>query len=497
MGSQVLIVDSDPIRRAALRSGLALPDGEVADLAEPRDLAGRVAQSRPDLLLLDAGEGRAALDALRDLRARPGLPLPTIALVPADRPDLRLAALAAGADDATERGTGPRLLQARVRSLLRQRDDALGLAPPPEDGRDAAWPGLAEGPAAFAHATGQPGARVALLSAWPNGAVPPADSVSRLLGAEVDRLRSTADLGGEDGTPYDLVVIDGAGTRGDLAQGAQVLALLADLQGRQRGGPASTLVLLPATATETAALALDLGASDVVAGPVAPREVALRARALIARRRLREAVRDQVRLGLRAAVTDSLTGLFNRRYAEANIPRMAGRGRGLSLLMIDIDHFKAINDGWGHGAGDRVLVEVARRLRAALRPTDLLVRHGGEEFVVALPDTALEEAQVVAERLRGAVGARSFVIDREGAELVGSWGLPGRLGLADGESFPRPAPGFLKLPVTVSIGVAAFPGEAAKLPLDLDALLRRADAALYQAKDSGRNAVVLAAPEVA
>ncbi len=495
MGSQVLIVDSDPSRRAALRSGLALPEGEVTDLAVPSDLSAAVAKARPGLLLLDAGDGDAALDALRDLRARPGPPLPAIALVPADRPDLRLAALAAGAEDATDRDTGARLLQARVRSLLRQRDDAMGLAPPPEDGgREGAWPGLAEGPAAFAHALCHPRARVALLSAWPNGALPPADAVARLLGAQVDRLRSAADLGGEGGEAYDLVVIDGAGTRGDLAQGAQVLALLADLQGRQRGGPASTLVLLPGSAMETAALALDLGAGDVVTGPVAPREVALRARALIARRRLREAVLDQVRLGLRAAVTDSLTGLHNRRYAEATIPRMADRGRGLALLMIDIDHFKAINDGWGHATGDRVLAEVARRLRSVLRPTDLLVRHGGEEFVAALPDTTLDEAQVVAERLRRAVGGRPFVLDCGGAELVGSWGGPclPRLRTLDGSAVGTF--GFCRLPVTVSLGVAAH---SAGSEFGLDSLLRRADVALYQAKDAGRNAVVLAAPEVA
>jgi GGDEF domain-containing protein len=94
---------------------------------------------------------------------------------------------------------------------------------------------------------------------------------------------------------------------------------------------------------------------------------------------------------------------------------------------------------------------------------------------VALPDTAPEEAHVVAERLRRAVGTRPFTIDCEGAELLGTWGGPSRTSLADA----KPAPSFCKLPVTVSIGVAAFPSMAAKVPLDLDALLRRADAALY------------------
>lgn len=129
---------------------------------------------RPDLLLLDL-EDDEGLDGLRRLRARPGLPLPMIALVPSGRPDLRLAALGAGADDAAERDTTARFLQARVRSLLRQRDDTLGVAP--AEGMDLAWSGLVEAPAAFAPASPKvppaPIARVALLSAHSTGAVPP------------------------------------------------------------------------------------------------------------------------------------------------------------------------------------------------------------------------------------------------------------------------------------------------------------------------------------
>lgn len=508
MGGHVLIVDRDDGRRAALRAGLHLPADEVAESGEPADLPVRVAERRPDLLLLDLGAPEEpALDALRWIRLRPGDPLPTIALVPSDRPDLRLSALRVGAEDATDRDTPHRMLRARVRSLLRQRDAALEMAP--RDEGELAMSGLSEAPAAFAHALFAPATpadrpRVALLSLKRSGASPPLASIADLLEAEVVRLDGALDLSEGDEDGFDLVVIDGAGTRGDLQQGAQVLALLAELLGRLRARRTATLVLLPASAQETAALALDLGASDVVAGPVSPREVALRARALVARQRLRTALRDQVRQGLRAAMTDPLTGLHNRRYAENALRRMGERarldGRSLSLVVIDIDHFKVINDTHGHAAGDRVLVDVAKRLQAVLRPADLIARVGGEEFLVGLDGTTTEEATAVAERLRAAIADEPFAIEPEAALF--SWQpvtdltapiLPSSRspGLRHGAGS-----GATEIRVTVSLGVASISGDGIAGGLTLAELFRRADEALYRAKGSGRDAVA-ASPETA
>jgi two-component system cell cycle response regulator len=508
MGGHVLIVDRDAGRRVALRAALRLPDDELREASEPADLPVEVSSQRPDLLLVDLEEpADPALDALRWIRRRAGDPLPAIALVPPGRPDLRLAALSAGAEDATDRDTTPRVLQARVRSLLRQRDSTLEMAPR-EEGQPI-LPGLGEAPAAFAHALFAPApavpatrARVALLSPLHSGASPSPETVSRLLEADVVRLESAADLTRSEEDGFDLIVIDGAGVRGDLVQGAQVLAHLADLQGRLRARQTATLVLLPEAAVETAALALDLGASDVVAGPVSPREVVLRARALIARNRLRQALRDQVRLGLRAALKDPLTGLYNRRYAEGALRRL-GEGvrqtrRGLAVVMVDIDHFKALNDTHGHAAGDRVLVEVASRLQSVLRPTDLIARVGGEEFLVVLPEAGAEEALQVAERLRVEVGRVPFGLDPE--PVPTPWTsrrdpvptlLPRARQLGEG-GVQRG----IELIVTVSAGVAAASAERLEAGLTLAELLKRADDALFEAKKTGRNAVVTA-PEAA
>ncbi len=158
------------------------------------------------------------------------------------------------------------------------------------------------------------------------------------------------------------------------------------------------------------------------------------------------------------AMNDPLTGLFNRRHLEEELRKEIDRadrhGRPLALAMLDADHFKRINDGHGHQAGDEVLRAIARRCQNRLRSHDLIGRYGGEEFVIVFPETTLAEAAVVAERLRAAVTEQRI----EG--------------------------GGAKLSVTVSIGLAELvPGQG------LESLFRRADSALYRAKQDGRNLV--------
>ena len=168
----------------------------------------------------------------------------------------------------------------------------------------------------------------------------------------------------------------------------------------------------------------------------------------------------------RLATVDGLTGLFVRRYFDQRIDEEVLRAERFenvfSILMLDLDDFKSVNDTRGHAAGDRVLRETARVMRARLRAFDIAARYGGEEFVVLLPRTSTEEARQVAERVRSAV---------EGHAIDGVTGA---------------------LHVTISIGVATFPGHA----LDPAQLVKSADKALYQAKAAGKNRVVTA-PSVA
>lgn len=162
------------------------------------------------------------------------------------------------------------------------------------------------------------------------------------------------------------------------------------------------------------------------------------------------------------SITDALTGLLNRRYFQERlaeeVDRATRHGSALSLIMIDIDHFKAYNDANGHVAGDRALVLVGRSLRASIRTIDVVSRFGGEEFAVILPETRKAEAMDIGERVRREVEALYF---------AGEEAQPARR-------------------LTVSLGVAGFPEDAR----DLKSLIQRADRALYAAKAEGRNRIV-------
>ena len=166
------------------------------------------------------------------------------------------------------------------------------------------------------------------------------------------------------------------------------------------------------------------------------------------------------------AIRDELTGLYNRREMNRilweDINRHRRNGRPISIIMLDIDHFKDVNDAYGHLVGDKVLQWIARILQEAVRSIDRVVRYGGEEFAVVLPETPVTEALQVAERLRQIIVANPFLLRQD----EGSW--------------PP------QIPITVSIGVAQLPGDADSG----DTLIAAADRALYIAKHQGRNRTV-------
>ena len=208
--------------------------------------------------------------------------------------------------------------------------------------------------------------------------------------------------------------------------------------------------------------ALDLGVNDHLVRPVDKTELAIRVRTQVSRKRAIDRLAADVEQTLAMAVTDPLSGLRNRRYLETHLAselqQAADAGLPLALMLVDIDHFKRINDLHGHDAGDGVIRDVARRLRSHTRSLDLACRFGGEEFVMLMPETDLERAAGIAERLRKVIETEPF-----------------RLPSAD------------EMLVTVSIGVAAYQGRGDSGT----AMLKRADQALYRAKAEGRNRIAL------
>lgn len=266
-------------------------------------------------------------------------------------------------------------------------------------------------------------------------------------GDDIMRLASTSD--------FDIIIVSLS------LEDADGLRLCSQLRSHDATRSVPVIVLVEEGNVERLVRALDMGVNDYVVRPIERHELMARVRTQLRHKRYQEKLRISLHASLEMAVTDPLTGLHNRRYMTnhltTQVDTCGANDKHVCLLVLDIDFFKLVNDTYGHPAGDEVLKEFAKRLKANVRGIDLPCRFGGEEFVVVMPDTDVAFASSIAERLREQVADVAFEIP-------------------DGS----------RIDVTVSIGVASTDG-----PEDtVEALLERADQALYRAKREGRNRVV-------
>ena len=452
MAGKILIVDDVATNRIVLKVRLGAVFHETFLAADGAGALRQVRDHRPDLLLLDLElpdmDGIAVLHALRaDPASRD---LPVIVHTATANPEARLAALRAGADDVIAKPADEQLLLARIRSLLRRRDPAeAGQAPLLAMQEQAApfdWPGV-----------------VALTAFRPDAGPRLRRALAPLVPHRLMLFGRAAALGGDavgEGAdapqpgPPDAYLIDATGDGASAA-----FSLLSELRADPFSRHAGIALLTDGAAG--AAMAYDLGADDAISPDMPDAELALRLGVLVARSRAEANRRASLRDNIRLAMTDPLTGLYNRRYALRRMGEMAvlavNSGAGPAVLIIDIDRFKQVNDRYGHAAGDAVLVAVAERLSANLSPGDLIARIGGEEFLIALPDRSLAEAQAKALALCAVI-----------------------------HDHPVTLPGGDRVGLTISIGLAvARPGG---LP---DEAIDRADRALLAAKMQGRNRVIV------
>lgn len=461
MSGRILIVDDLATNRIILKVKLNAAHHETMQASDGASALDMARREQPILILLDLMlPDVSGIEVCRRLRADPTTAhIPVVIITASGDRDSRLRALAAGADEFLTKPLNEVILLARIRSLLRAYEAEAEMRM-----RSETWGemDMAEPSTVFE----MPG-RVGLVAAEPAIAIGWRAALAPHMKERVSVLSPSVALqDSSDGAVPDLYLI-----AADLGRDGSGLRLVADLRSRPRSRYSAISLVMPQAAPEIAAMALDVGANDLLTLPLDPEETALRIALHIQRKRRADHLRSAVSQGLRLAVTDPLTGLHNRRYALAHLDRIAARardtGRRFAVMVLDLDRFKTVNDTWGHGAGDTVLETVAARLRDNLRPSDLVARIGGEEFLVALPDATLGTARITAERL-------CRVISDEPVTLP------------DGRG---------SVQVTISVGLALGPDLSPDLP-DATATARsalaRADAALLVAKTDGRNQVTIA-----
>jgi two-component system cell cycle response regulator len=453
MSARVLIVDDVRTNLKLLEVRLSAEYFEVVTATSGPEAIDIAERGLCDIILLDVMmPGMDGFETARRLKSSPAtLHIPIVMVTALDQPADRVRGLEAGADDFLTKPVNDLALITRVRSLSRLKMVIDELRMRAVTSHEI---GVTTDVIDMVNETGA-GGRVLIVDDRPSSY----DRLQTALSAD-----QTVDV---ESNPQEALF--------RLAEGNYDMLLLSlelsEFDALRLCGQVRSLertrhlpILLTTEPGDQARLlrGLDLGANDYIVRPIDKNELVARVRSQVRRKRYTERLRDSVQTSMELAVTDALTGLYNRRYMESHVgtlvDRSAARGKSLSVLLLDIDYFKSINDTWGHDAGDDVLRDFSDRLRACIRGIDLACRYGGEEFVVVMPDTDIGVATMVAERIRRRVAGDMFPIQR----------------------------GEKSIEVTISIGIAAR-----STPEDTAAMiLKRADEALYRAKRDGRNRVV-------
>ncbi|MGH7009423.1 MAG: PleD family two-component system response regulator [Caulobacteraceae bacterium] len=448
MTARILVVDDIEANIRVLEAKLSAEYYEVLTAMDGEAALAVAAAQKPDVILLDVMMPvMDGFEVCRRLKERPETAhVPVVLVTALDGRADRIAGLEAGADDFLTKPIDDLMLLARVRSLTRLKLVIDELRSREASGRRL---GVMGGAAAK---LGGAGGRVLIVDDQERQARRIADDLSGDHRPVVETDPEMALITARG--PVDLIIINAA------SRGFDGLRFAAQIRSDEATRHLPILGVVDAEDRPRVVKALEIGFNDILARPVDAKELAARARSQIKAKRYTDFLRGTLDSSLELAVTDPLTGLHNRRYMTGQLRALVERarleGEPVAALMIDLDRFKQINDCFGHDVGDEVLREFAVRLATNVRAVDLPCRYGGEEFMVIMPETGLADAERVAERIRLHVAGSPF---RLAGEL---------------------------LTVTISIGVAASLGENDSP----EALLKRADAAVYEAKAAGRNLVI-------
>lgn len=453
MTARVLVVDDIDANVKLLEARLTAEYFEVLTASGGAEALDLCTRESVDVVLLDVMMPEMdGFEVCRRLKSNPSTQhIPVIMITALDQPSDKVQGLEAGADDFLSKPVDDVALITRVRNLSRLKtltDEMLMRASTSEqmglDSQRAANGTVSSvgGNILLVEDHGRSAQRVVETLQGEQSVEVVADPQSALLmlpDMDVDLLIVSLSLDGADG-----------------------LRLCSQVRTLERTRHLPILVLVESGDDQRLLRGLDIGVNDYVLRPIERNELLARVRTQIKRKRYTDKLKHRLVESVEMALTDPLTGLHNRRYMESHLKTLvdeaAQRGKPLSLLIVDIDYFKSVNDTYGHDAGDEVLKAFAARIRRNTRGIDLACRLGGEEFVVVMPETDMAKAYMVGERLRQSVAGRPFSV-------------PG---------YDEP------LEVTASVGVATFE----RVDDTCETILKRADQALYCAKQNGRNRVV-------
>jgi len=450
--ARILIVDDIPTNVRLLEARLTAEYYEVLTASSGAQALAICAESDIDIVLLDVMMPEMdGFEVCRRLKADPKTQhVPVLMITALDQPSDRVKGLEVGADDFITKPVDDMQLMARVKSLIRLKSLTDELRARAMTGQQIA----VEDALRALDKISPTGGAILIVDTDQRHA----ERIKGYLGGEhkVDILTQPADaVFHVTGAEYELVLVSMA-----LAD-FDPLRVCSQIRTLEHTRTLPIILMADESDKPKVVRALDLGINDFISRPVERNELAARVRTQIRRQRYALELRRSVNNTMALAVTDDMTGLYNRRYFDRHMGVMLGKAqsqeRDMALMILDIDHFKAVNDTHGHDIGDAVLKEFSARLKRNIRGVDLACRFGGEEFVVMMPDTDFRQAEAVAERVRVSIAEKAFE--------VGTM---------------RP------IVVTVSAGVALNETGADTA----DSLVKRADLALYRAKREGRNRVV-------
>ncbi|MGB8274354.1 MAG: PleD family two-component system response regulator [Alphaproteobacteria bacterium] len=457
MSARVLVVDDLPPNVKLLEAKLSAEYFDVITAHDGESALAAAESAHPDVILLDVMmPGMDGFEVCRRLKAnRATMHVPVVMVTALSEKVDRLRGLEAGADDFLTKPVNDTALFARIKSLSR-----LKMMMDEWWRREATCDRFGvmcrASPLMEVDATN---ARLLVVDG--------SDLLAQKLSAAVAKDHTTIERARDaaeaekfaQAVDYDVFVVG----RVAGATDADALRLCSKLRADVAARQTPVLIIVDEDNTALLVRAIELGVQDYVVKPVDPNEFLARVRTQIRWKRYQERLRSNYERSLSLALTDSLTGLYNHRYANVHLAtllkQMSEGTKSVGVLMIDIDFFKAINDDHGHGAGDEVLREIANRLANGVRSFDMVARLGGEEFLVILNDAPAEVVARVAERLRSTCAEEPFQV-----------------------SDPPKC-----INVTISVG-GVLSGSASETP---ESILKRADEALYEAKRQGRNRIVL------